>query len=687
MRNILLNLLLIIITFSASASHNICEYLLFPKKTLTKNKNSTFTAKNYNFFDNKIISKTTSTIKNSQYYLTAGSVILDKNNNNINANKGVMLQNHDIQIIANKAFLSKPKQYFKKAKFQFLNNVFNGTADEIEILQNNKIQFTNINISGCNKNNIFWHLKSKNMEVNLTDYQVYANDPFFKINNKTIIILPSIKWYLKGKHSGFLIPSIKKTNKYNFEFSFPYYFSLAEYKDLLLTTNIRTNGSIKIDNNYRHLLENGDIDIKASYLWEEKKINDWYINSYLNYIFNKNNKIKFKYSKISNKNYLKETQLDNYLDNITSYAEYIFQKNNLRLNILIEKNQILNNKASVYSKKPKINLFNTFGINKYMNIGVNLEWVKFKNNNILKEQGIRMHSNIFLSTKNIYNNYFLKSKINFKSTIYNTHILQKKKLHTRDILSFSLDNNWQFFKNTNNYTINIKPRIFYIYTPYTNQQQIPIFDTKVKKISNRTLFSDNSFIGIDRIKEANDIALGLKTEFINKNKNNILGINSSIRYYGKSNKSKKYSNLITEIQLKKLSNILNTNIHWNSKENIIEQKSLSWQYIWQKKKKIRIFFYDDIIKNNNALELAFIYPLNHLFSMYSILNYSPSYKRKNSSSIGIIYQSCCWSLNMKYTDKINNPNEKDTEFSIKFSLKGLGNDNKLFNNLDYFLKD
>jgi len=60
----------------------------------------------------------------------------------------------------------------------------------------------------------------------------------------------------------------------------------------------------------------------------------------------------------------------------------------------------------------------------------------------------------------------------------------------------------------------LEPRISYIYTPYQNQSNFPVFDTGSPSLNFAQLFSDRAFNGHDRIADLNQITAGVTTRFI-----------------------------------------------------------------------------------------------------------------------------------------------------------------------------
>ena len=75
------------------------------------------------------------------------------------------------------------------------------------------------------------------------------------------------------------------------------------------------------------------------------------------------------------------------------------------------------------------------------------------------------------------------------------------------------------FKNLfggGNFVQTLEPRLFYLYVPYRNQSDIPIFDTGSVTPSFDSLFATNQFTGADRQGNANQITTALTTRFINE---------------------------------------------------------------------------------------------------------------------------------------------------------------------------
>lgn len=73
------------------------------------------------------------------------------------------------------------------------------------------------------------------------------------------------------------------------------------------------------------------------------------------------------------------------------------------------------------------------------------------------------------------------------------------------------DRKTSFFGRGVNQTL--EPRIFYLYTPFKDQSDQPIFDTSVTDQSLSRIFAENRYSGLDRVGDANQLTLAVTSRF------------------------------------------------------------------------------------------------------------------------------------------------------------------------------
>ncbi|MEG3010431.1 MAG: LPS-assembly protein LptD, partial [Pseudomonas sp.] len=82
----------------------------------------------------------------------------------------------------------------------------------------------------------------------------------------------------------------------------------------------------------------------------------------------------------------------------------------------------------------------------------------------------------------------------------------------------SIDSGLYFDRNTSyfgkNYRQTLEPRLFYLYVPEVDQEDIPVFDTSEYTFNYASLFRDNRFSGSDRVGDENKLSLGVTSRWI-----------------------------------------------------------------------------------------------------------------------------------------------------------------------------
>src|SRR5262249_31141471 len=65
-----------------------------------------------------------------------------------------------------------------------------------------------------------------------------------------------------------------------------------------------------------------------------------------------------------------------------------------------------------------------------------------------------------------------------------------------------------------NFLQTLEPRAFYVYTPFRDQHEAPVFDSALDDFNFAQLFSVNRYLGNDRIGDANQIAVAVTARII-----------------------------------------------------------------------------------------------------------------------------------------------------------------------------
>jgi LPS-assembly protein len=278
-------------------------------------------------------------------------------------------------------------------------------------------------------------------------------------------------------------------------------------------------------------------------------------------------------------------------------------------------------------------------------------------------------------------------------------------IRQRAITTYDIDSGLYFdrkvYIGTNEFTQTLEPRLFYVYTPYTNQDKLPIFDTSlISALTYDQLFAQNRFNGIDRIGDTNHITAGLTSRFLNnKTGNDALDMSISQIYYFANRRvqlnsttaedTTKVSPLVGQLTWQ-LGQFWNTtsSVAYNEKLNILQNANTSLNY---KADNTHIFTANfSLVKTINNLTqkveknadleqigVGSTWALNNHWQAYGAINYNLSKEFPQTYLYGIQYNSCCWqirALNSKHYIGLKPNNGSpiyDSVFYLQFVLTGL----------------
>ncbi|CAM3656256.1 LPS-assembly protein LptD [Polynucleobacter arcticus] len=121
--------------------------------------------------------------------------------------------------------------------------------------------------------------------------------------------------------------------------------------------------------------------------------------------------------------------------------------------------------------------------------------------------------------------YYITPKVSFQSNTYNVtpyNPVGAPIAQGFTIPTVSLDSGLSFERDAaelkgffgRDMLLTMEPRAFYVYTPFQSQAQTPLFDTADAGFGVTQIFSENTFIGNDRIADNNKLTGGLTSRMI-----------------------------------------------------------------------------------------------------------------------------------------------------------------------------
>ena len=240
---------------------------------------------------------------------------------------------------------------------------------------------------------------------------------------------------------------------------------------------------------------------------------------------------------------------------------------------------------------------------------------------------------------------FLEPKAGFRYTQYdlnNINGTQFKSSPSRVLPVLSLDSGVFLERDTSlfntSYLQTLEPRLFYLYIPEDNQDDLPVFDTGQYDFSFASLFREDRFSGPDRMGDANQVTLAMTSRLIDHASGTEAGYVSLGQIYylhdrqvflpGGKERDEASSPLIAEAGTSAIKDWrLRGSIQWDPNNNKTEKLVAFAQYSPDINKIINLGYrvrrsisnVSGVIPGNSTdieqTELSFLWPLTHQWNI------------------------------------------------------------------------
>jgi LPS-assembly protein len=230
--------------------------------------------------------------------------------------------------------------------------------------------------------------------------------------------------------------------------------------------------------------------------------------------------------------------------------------------------------------------------------------------------------------------------------------------------------------------VTLEPRLLYLYTPYRNQDALPVFDTGLPDFSTVALFRSNRYVGADRVGDANQLAAGVTarlfssssgTRFLSATLGQIVYFTPpKVRLPGEAARPAGTSDLVAQVELKALDNwSVDLGTQWDHTTGKAQKSDLRLQYRPDGGSVVNLGYRFQRDRLEQA-DVSAAWPVSPQWSLYGRMLYSLRDKGSIEQFAGFQYSSCCWGVRAVARNYVSTrTGERDTGVFLQLELKGL----------------
>lgn len=632
----------------------------------------------------------------------------------------------------------------------------------------------------CEPGENTWHLQGNNVTLNPATGFGSATNVTLRVKDVPVFYTPYIYFPIDDRRqSGFLAPSIGSSSDTGFSLQTPYYFNLAPNFDATLYPHLMTDRGLLMEGEFRYLTRSSEGQFGAAYLDDsndDRKLQSEYEDQRWMYSWQHRTGLDSRwlaevdYTDISDPYYFQD--LDTNLN--ISTKEHLDQRGTLTYrgdNYTARLNAHAYERATVaditpYERLPQVTLdgrlpFQPGGLNfayktEFVSFQRSLRdgfftdidgntgqpehrWYDDRLTGLTRAEGERLHLEPGVSLPLQWTWGFVKPSLKYAYTQYDLDLDSRGRSQVADFQDspdrsvpiFSVDSGLYFDRDTQwfgkDYRQTLEPRLFYLYVPKEDQDDIPVFDTGESSFSYSSLWRENRFSGRDRIGDANQLSLGVTNRWIEPNGFERQRLSIGQIYYfrdrevqlpgmsveGRPDAQSSVSPYALEYQYRYNRDWRFTStFNWDPDQGRTRSGSAMWHYQPEanpnKIVNLGYRYRNDTIRFDQATgewtyggdygtpgtpeyiedyykinqhDFSFIWPIVPQWSVIGRWQHDYSRNRTLEAFGGFEYDSCCWKLRLinrywvDYDETSLNPDrndEPDSGIFLQIVLKGLG---------------
>lgn len=438
--------------------------------------------------------------------------------------------------------------FFTQPSYQFLANGGNGQARRIEFIDDQRMVARNATYTTCQRGDEAswkpaWQITGTSFRFDQESETGMARGAVLRFKDVPILGFPAFSFPLSDRRkSGLLPPTIGLDSISGFQLSQPYYLNIAPNRDATITPTIMSKRGVDLAGEFRYLESDyaGQLNVNAMPGDKLRQRDRWSYALQHTGVINTgtaavgNLGLNLNLNRVSDNDYWRDFSRSSYSLTerlLPSEASLNWGKGNFSTSARILKYQTLQDINSPivppYDRLPQLTAAYTRIDAPIGNVGgfdwsVDGDFSRFSADKGLTRQpnADRLVARAQLARPFVAPGWFFTPKVQLNSTRYSfdAPLANGRTTASRTLPTYSLDSGLQFERNANflgrGFTQTLEPRAFYVRTPFRDQRLLPNYDSAASDFNFASIFSENEFIGNDRISDANLLTLGATSRLI-----------------------------------------------------------------------------------------------------------------------------------------------------------------------------
>jgi len=590
---------------------------------------------------------------------------------------------------------SERRVQFSESEFIMLG-VGRGSARHLDAPEKGMVQLEKVSFTTCPVGNDDWLLVADRISLDREQGTGVARGAKFRFKGVPILYSPYFSFPLSdARKSGILIPKVGTSSRTGTEIEVPFYLNLAPNYDFTFSPNWMSKRGVLLQNEFRYISKINQGKLDFDYLPDDKASGD---SRKFARVFHQTRWAQGWWATLDATDVSDSAYFEDFGGN-TSLTSQTQLERNLQLEYhgpnwsflgRVQNYQTLDESITPdqqpYTRAPQL-MARGYWPDVLMGLTLELdsELVRFERD--VGVTGSRLNVvpqvSLPLGTSSMY----LTPSIEWEFTGYALENIEPgaNRNPVRDTPIFSIDSGVIFDRligGTHNLISTLEPRLQYVYIPYRNQDDLPVFDTGVPDVNLVQLFRRDRFAGPDRVGDTNHVTAGLTTRLLDPGSGRqylaatiggqIYFEDQIVTLPGILPGTTDSSDLFAKLDYGFFNRWnLGLETQWQPVDRVAQKNVARIQYNPGDRRVLNLAYrmQRDTLEQT---DVSFSWPIGEKWNAVGRWNYSLMDNRTLDSLVGVEYESCCWAIRLVSRTYIaTRAGQQDNSFMLQFNFKGL----------------
>ncbi len=650
---------------------------------VTLNGNTTIT------YQNRVLSA-----EDAQYNPETGEVKIEGEMSFLG--EGVRLQSNNAVVDMDDNLFSTEESTYE---FDVNGKRASGNATRMERNEQGHFTLDGATYSSCPPGDKSWFIRAKKLQLYPDEGIGTAQNLSVIFKGVPLLIVPRFSFPISPKRkTGFLAPLFARSDSTGFEVRIPWYWNIRNDLDATIVPRIMSKRGTQLQTEFRYLNRQGAWQFDHEYMNDRDFDDRKRAFSQVRHqgTFGSYWTSEINASRVSDKNYFTDLGDSLQLASITHLdrrADLRYKRGSITALARLQSYQTVDDDTpdieKPYQRLPQLTAnWETPKDELGVRASASTELVYFDRNDSVT--GSRFDVQPRLSWPVSGDSWFITPSASYRFSLYSLNNAEpgQSSRQSRNLSTFSLDSGLFFDRaiDDKGSVQTLEPRLFYLRVPYSNQSQIPLFDSSELDFNISQLFRENRFSGADRVADANQLSMAMTTRFLDgpSGSENFRASIGQILYFddrrvgleGNTIDTSKSSDIVGELAAELPRQwFARGQMQWDPAEKQTVRGSVLLSYR-PDEDHILNFAHRTVNTGGTAeteqLDFSLLWPIRNSWRVASRWNYSLDADRSLESLLGVEYDSCCWAFRFAARRFITDAgNNHDTQLLFQLVLKGL----------------